>query len=174
MNLAYTLTENDYITFNKSHYSRSPSMGKQFARARFYMSAVFFFLPLLLIVTFTGMTYILLGVIAGILVAILIYFVYPKFYWALIAKNLKKYLRDGKSKLPWVKQALLSLEDDGMHFTIGDKMSVSPYSSIHDIVMENGAVYIYAETVQGAIIPSGVSGSDEFVSALKAKLPSNT
>jgi len=138
------------------------------------MAVVFFFLPVLIAVTFTGFTYILVGVIAGMLVAFLAYRVYPKFYWKLIEKNLKKGLRGGKSPIPWEKPASLSLEDDGMHFTIGDKGAVSPYSSIHDIVVENGAVYIYVESLQGAIVPAGVPGTEEFVSALKAKLPSNT
>lgn len=174
MNLQYTLTENDYIAFNKSHYTRSPTMRKQFAQSRLYMAVVFFFLPVLIAVTFTGFTYIVVGVIAGVLVAVLAYRIYPQFYWKLIEKNLKKGLRGGKSKIPWEKQASISLEDDGMHFTLGDKVSVSPYSSIHDIVVENGAVYIYVESLQGAIVPAGVRGADEFVSALKEKLPSNT
>jgi len=61
-----------------------------------------------------------------------------------------------------------------MHFSIGPNSSISPYSSVQDIVNENGAVYIYVDALQGAIIPAGVLGTDEFVSALKAKLPSNS
>ena len=174
MHLEYTLTENDYIAFNRSHYSRSPSMRRQFSRSRFYMSAVFFFIPMLLAVTFSGFTYIWAGVTGGVIVAGLIYWIYPKFYWKMIERNLRKFLRKGGPGVPWEMPAELSLEDDGMHFSIGPNSSVSPYSSVQDIVNENGAVYIYVDTLQGAIIPAGVSGMDGFVSALKAKLPSNS
>ncbi len=174
MQQQYTLTENDYIAFNKSHYSRSPSMRRQFSRSRFYMSAVFFFIPMLLAMTFTGFTYLWAGIVGGVAVFALIYWIYPKFYWKIIDKNLRKYLRQGRSNAPWEMPEELSLEDDGMHFSIGSNLSVSPYSSIRDIVNENGAVYIYVDSLQGAIIPAGVLGTDEFVSALKAKLPSNS
>ena len=169
MHLAYTLTENDYIAFNKSHYSRSPSMRKQF-----YMAFVCFFLPVLIAVTFSGITYIWAGVLGGIALLAVTYWIYPKFYWKIIEKNLRKFLREGKSGSPWETEATLSLEDDGMHFSLGPNRSVSPYSSIRDIVNENGAVDIYVDSLQGAIIPPGVVGSDEFVSALKAKLPDNS
>lgn len=173
MRLEYTLTENDYIAFNKSHYARSRSMRSQFARSRVYMAAVFFFLPVLLAVTFSGFTYIWAGVAGGVITAVLIYLVYPKFYWKIIDRNLRKYLREGRSNAPWEMQAALSLEEDGMHFSIGPNISVSPYASVKDIVTGNGAVYIYVDSLQGAIIPAGVAGMDEFVSALKAKLPAN-
>jgi hypothetical protein len=174
MHLAYTLTENDYIAFNKSHYSRSPNMRKQFSRSRVYMAIVCFFLPVLIAVTFSGFTYIWAGVLGGIALLAVTYWIYPKFYWKIIEKNLRKFLREGKSGSPWETEARLSLEDDGMYFSLGPNRSVSPYSSIRDIVNENGAVYIYVDSLQGAIIPPGVSGTDEFVSALKAKLPANS
>ncbi len=174
MQLQYTLTENDYIAFNKSHYSRSSSMRRQFSRFRFYMSAVFFFIPMLLAVTFTGFTYIWAGLAGGVVVFVLIYWLYPKFYWKMIKRNLRKFLRKGISNTAWEMPAELSLKDDGMHFSIGQNASVSPYSSVQDIVNENGTVYIYVDALQGAIIPAGVVGTDEFVSALKAKLPSNS
>jgi len=137
------------------------------------MAGVFFFLPPLLAVTFSGFTYIWAGVAGGVITAVFIYLIYPKFYWKLIDKNLRKYLRDGRSNAPWETKAALSLEEDGMHFSIGQNVSVSPYASVRDIVTENGAVYIYVDSLQGAIIPAGTAGIDEFVSALKAKLPSN-
>ena len=174
MNLAYTLTENDYIAFNKSHYSRSPSMRRQFSRSRVYMSAVFFFIPMLLAVTFSGFTYLWAGIAGGVIVFALIYWIYPKFYWKMIDRNLRKFLRKGGPGVPWEMPASLSLEDDGMHFLIGPNASVSPYSSVRDIVNENGAVYIYLDSLQGAIILAGVAGSAEFVSALKARLPSHS
>lgn len=173
MRLEYTLTENDYIAFNKSHYARSPAIRSQFSRSRIYMAGIFFFLPLLLTVTFSGFTYIWAGVAGGVITTVLIYLAYPKFYWKLIDKNLRKYLRDGSSNAPWEMQASLSLEEDGMHFSIGEKVSVSPYASVKSIAAENGAVYIYVDSLQGAPIPAGTAGMDEFVSALKAKLPSN-
>lgn len=174
MNLQYTLTENDYIAFNRSHYSRSPTMRGQFFRSRIYMSGVFFFLPVLLVVTLTEFTYLWAGFAAGFMVAFLIYRFYPKFYWKMIERNLRKFLRKQDPSAPFEKPASISLEDDGMHFSIGSNESVSPYSSINDIVHENGAVYIYVDALQGSIIPAGVYGTDEFVSELKAKLPSHS
>ncbi|HJJ51258.1 MAG TPA: YcxB family protein [Methanocorpusculum sp.] len=138
------------------------------------MSVVFFFLPMLLAVTFTGFTYLWAGFAGGLIVGFLIYRFYPKFYWKMIERNLRKFLRKGGPTAPWKMPAAISLEDDGLHFSIGSKESVSPYSSIQDIVHENDAVYIYVDALQGSIIPAGVHGTDEFVAALKAKLPSHS
>ncbi|MDO5843689.1 MAG: hypothetical protein Q4Q53_00900 [Methanocorpusculum sp.] len=169
MALKFKLTEDDYITFNKSHFERSPSMKKTFSRLRIYMTVIMFAIPLLLSMTIAEFTYLWIGVIAGIALAAAAWFYYPKFYWNTVTKSLKRALRGGKKvKEPWIADCTLEMDDKGVSFKMGQYPSSSPYSAITDIVTDEfGYTYIYFTGLQGAIIPPAVDGSEAFISELK-------
>ncbi|HJJ48102.1 MAG TPA: hypothetical protein O0X39_03800 [Methanocorpusculum sp.] len=171
MKLNYTLTEEDYLIFNKSHFARSAYMQKNFSKLRIYMCVCAFMIPLLVSMTIAGTTYLWVGVIAGLALAVAFFFIYPKFYWHTVEKSLKKALRGkGRNLPPWSAPCSMSLEEDGVHFAIGSNDSLCPYDKLTDVVeADDGYVYVYFEKLQGGIIPPGVAGTKEFAYALKEK-----
>ncbi|HJJ29260.1 MAG TPA: hypothetical protein O0X70_07715 [Methanocorpusculum sp.] len=171
MKLNYTLTEEDYLIFNKSHFARSAYMQKNFSKLRIYMCVCGFMIPLLISMTIAGTTYLWIGVIGGLALAIIFFLLYPKFYWHTVEKSLRKALRGkGRSAAPWSSPCSMSLEEDGVHFAIGEQDSVCAYDKLTDVVeADDGYVYVYFEKLQGGIIPPGVAGTKEFVAALNEK-----
>jgi len=171
MKLNYTLTEEDYLIFNKSHFARSAYMQKNFSKLRIYMCVCAFMIPLLVSMTVAGTSSLWVGAIAGVVLAVAFFFIYPKFYWHTVEKSLKKALRGkGRNLAPWSAPCSMSLEDDGVHFAIGSQDSVCPYDKLTDVVeADNGYVYVYFEKLQGGIIPPGIAGTREFAAALNEK-----
>ena len=171
MKLNYTLTEGDYLVFNKSHFTRSVYMQKNFAKLRIYMCVCAFMIPLLISMTIAGTNYLWVGAIGGVALAVVFYLIYPKFYWNTVERSLKKALRGkGRNLPPWASPCSMSLEEDGVHFAIGQQDSSCPYEKVSDVVESDGYVYVYFEKLQGGIIPPGVEGTEEFVAALREKL----
>lgn len=171
LELEYTLTEDDYLTFNKSHFARSAYMQKNFAKLRIYMCICAFMLPLLISITITGTADLWVGLICGLAVAVICYLLYPKFYWHTVERSLRHALRGKSKNLPaWSAPCSMSLEEDGLHFAIGHQDSLCPYDKIMDIVEADGYVYVYFEKLQGGIIPPGASGTEELVRQLREKI----
>lgn len=175
MSLKFKLTEDDYVTFNKSHFERSPSMKKTFTRLRIYMTVILFAIPLLLSLTIAEFTYLWAGVLGGVVLAVIAWFYYPKFYWNTVTRSLKKALRGGKKvKEIWIADCILDMTDKEVTFKMGQYSSSSPYSAITDVVSDKyGYTYIYFTGLQGAIIPPGIDGTEAFVSELKEMVKLN-
>lgn len=171
MHLEYTLTEDDYIIFNKSHFARSVYMQKNFAKLRIYMCVCAFMIPLLLSITFGGTAYLWVGLVCGVAVAVVCFLLYPKFYWHTVEKSLRRALRGKGRNLPaWSAPCSMSLEEDGVHFAIAGQDSVCAYEKVSDVVEADGYVYVYFEKLQGGIIPPGVANAGEFVQALRDRM----
>jgi len=130
-----------------------------------------FMIPLLVVMMIAGTHYLWIGIAAGIVFGVLFFFIYPKFYWNTVERSLKKALRGkGRNLPPWSSPCSMSLEDDGVHFAIGERDSSAAYDKVVDVVESEGYVYVYFEKLQGGIIPPGVEGTSEFVAALREKI----
>ncbi len=169
----YTLTDNDYLNFNKHHALMSPSGKKQLLLYRWIA-------PIFLVVISSLITVVTKDV-SSILPLILFTIVFSTF-WIIfskrsflksVEKNIRNIQKEGN--LPYSPQGTLIFDDNFINDVNSITESKTPYTSIKKIYTTDNAIYVYFNSVQAYIIPTTCFATQAeiqtFVSFITSKAP---
>lgn len=168
MEINYTLTEDDYIHFNLFHTTHSKTVKKSLLIQRLlgpiifiafsYLFSKLAHLPLMgLLITFS-------------LVSILWIIFYPNYFYKLIAKNVKKAIREGDNDGLLGKRQM-SFSDNGLtDYTHSGKTEIS-WQGVKEFKEDDDYFFLYNSAVSAYIIPKReLVHSDEVRAFLLEKL----
>lgn len=166
----YTLTEQDYLTFNEYHIEYSPAFKKSRVILRFLPPV--FFLLLVVMTYITSQDSMLLYIMGGMaLIASVLWII---LYKNIMKKNVKKQIRRlaKTGKLPFNRQVNMRFEETSFVEASSDVASRINYSKIERI-LAGRYVIIYINSMQAHILPGHIfqnrEHQDAFLSFLQTK-----
>lgn len=151
----YKLTKDDYIDFNIHHTKTSASMKKAFACLRFITPILFILIPF---VIKRGTDKIMIATF--IIAAILWIFIFPKYYWKSIKKNISKIVDEGDNG-DLFGNRILTISDLGIEEILDNGNNTKKWSAITKIDESIKSIFIYFSSVEAAIIPKTLFNNND-------------
>lgn len=168
MKVNYNLTEQDYINFNLYHLKNS-KMGKKSLNMQRFLSPVIFMIVAYVFSTLGGMP-LLSTYIVFIITSILWVAFYPKYFYGLITRNVKKMIKEGKND-GLLGDHQLIITDEGIVDTSSNKETKVDWPGIESFKEDNDNFYLYNSSVSAFILPKReLDHVDELRDIIKSKV----
>lgn len=149
MEYHYTLTKDDYVAFNMHHAQHSERVQKVL-RVQRWMSLIFLFIPLL--VSWIEGEFLVGMFAAFVLLAVLWFLFYPKYFYGSIKKNIIKVMNEeGNSSL--TGEHTIMVTEDGLVEKSSKGEVKTPWSSITQIRETDEHIFILVSAMSGYVIP---------------------
>jgi len=172
----FTLTEDDYIEFNRFHTRHSP-IGKKTRKLSYIIISVAVLLGLGVGLTDTEPENLAHNLIVSAIVCVFIFglaflFIKVGLFDKAIIKWQIKFMKKG-GKLPFEKDNLLRFEEDYFLIETENSETKQKYQTIENILVSPYAIYLYFGSVQGYILPLRAFESEqqkeEFITFINQK-----
>jgi hypothetical protein len=168
MKVNYNLTEEDYINFNLYHLKNSKT-GKKALNMQRFLSPVIFMVAAYVISTFGGMP-LLSSFIIFFITSVLWVIFYPKYFYSLITRNVKKMIKEGKNDGLLGDHSLI-MTDEGIVDTSSNRETKVTWSGIESFKEDNDNLYLYISSVSAYILPKReLHHVDELRDIIKSKV----
>lgn len=153
----YKLTKDDYIDFNIHHTKTSNSMRRTLFYLKYLTPILFVLIPFvitkgtdkIMIATFT-------------ITAILWIFIFPKYYWKSIKKNIAKIVDEGDNGDLFGNRTL-TISNSGIEELLDNGNNTKKWSAVTKIDESIKSILIYFSSVEAAIIPKTLFDNDDEV-----------
>lgn len=150
MNIQYELTEEDYINFNLYHIKNSKT-GKRALMLQRFLSPLFFIIVSYVYSMIGNMPFLPLFITFFILSILWIVF-YPKYFYRLITRNVRKMIKEGKNE-GLIGQHQLKLSEERLVDTSSNKETTITWTGITGFKEDNGYFFLYNSSVSAYILP---------------------
>lgn len=155
----FTLSENDYLEFNKHHLLNAPASKKMLLISRLIVPILFALLALLSLLSNDDSIVVIVKLIIYTLASIVWFFNIKHINMRLLKFNMKLLKKDGK--LYYGKDVLFQFNEDFFIETSTDAETKLKYTSIERIEEGKNALYIYIGAIQAYMIPFSVFETTE-------------
>ncbi|MBJ8031528.1 YcxB family protein [Bacillus cereus group sp. N21] len=175
MQVEYTLTEQDFIAFNL-HYARHSKMVKRSLVLQHYIVAIILFAVPLSVFLFGPPDYKSMDLPFIFLLAGVIWIVfYPKCFYKLIERNIKKMLREG-SYDNLIGKHNVQITDEGIIETNNGGETKLNWKGIEKVEENEAYIFIYVSSMSANIVPKHAfvqeNSKNEFMRRLRAGMES--
>ena len=150
MEITYYLTEKDYINFNLYHVKNSET-GKKALNMQRFLSPVIFIISAYVISIFSEMSFLPL-LITFLITSIIWVIYYPKYFYGLITRNVKKMIKEGKND-GLLGDHHLVMTDEGIVDTSSNRETKVSWPGIVNFKEDNENLYLYNSAVSAYILP---------------------
>ena len=144
MEINYNLTEKDYINFNLYHIKKSET-GKKALNMQRFLSPVLFIISAYIISIFSEISIILVHIIF-LIISIIWVIYYPKYFYGLITRNVKKMIKEGKND-GLLGDHHLIMTDEGIVDTSSNRETKVSWPGIVNFLEDNENLYLYNSAV---------------------------
>lgn len=167
--LNYSLTDEDYIAFNRFVYCNRPAGRKNLFRLRILIAAAFVLFALSEFLSGN----LIVGLVLIALIPVWIILIKP-FYLFLLGKSILRMKKNGK--LPYSSEGVITFDDSGIKdVSFGRGEALYYYSSVERVYLAPGYIYLFLSSASGVIVPvrlfNAPSDADLFTEYLKTKIP---
>lgn len=150
MEIVYTLTEENYLNFNLYHTSHSKTIKKSLMIQRLMGPVLFiifsFVFPIVANLPFLGLF------ITFLVLSILWYTYYPKYFYNLIMRQVKKAINEGNNDGLLGKHRMTLTEDRLIDVTDTGKTEVL-WSGMKELKEDDDNLYLYNSAMSAYILP---------------------
>ncbi|RDW22444.1 hypothetical protein CWR48_01685 [Oceanobacillus arenosus] len=168
MEINYNLTEEDYLNFNLFHMKNSKSVMKSLNIQRF-LTPIFFILISYLFSLISDTPF-LFAFIPFLLISILWFVFYPKFFYKTVIRNVKKMIREGKNSGLIGEHHMILTEVEITESTATDEIKVK-WSGIQAFKEDDEYFYLYNSSVSAYILPKReLKNADDVKDYLKSHM----
>jgi hypothetical protein len=169
MEIAYHLTEEDYLKFNMFHIKNSESANKSLKTQRYATPFVYIIFSYI----FANLADIpfLFALIPFLIVGILWVIFYPKYFQTRILSQTKKMIREGKNE-GLLGEHTMILSEEGIVDSNPNGETRVNWTGIIKLLEDESNLYVYNSSVSAYIIPKrDLSDVEAVREYLKSKLP---
>lgn len=146
-----TLSDDDYLLFNKYHLLNSPIGKKGLMSIRFFIPFICFMFVIILCIAGSDFGLILIESILMTIISIIWIGFSKKVFLKSMNNRILKMKREGR--LPYSNQAIFKFDNEKIQEITPDSESVIKYSLVEKIAVTENAIYIYISSVQAYILP---------------------
>jgi len=155
----YTLSEKDYMEFNKYHLLNAPSNKRGIIVLRLLLPLIFLVYLLFSFFLFEEHSSLLIEFIIFAVISVIWFFIVKPLLIFNLKLRIKMIKKDGK--LPYGKDVLVQFDEDSFIETIHEAESKANYKIIEKIAVGKNAAYIYINAMQAVIVPFSVFETNE-------------
>ncbi|MEN0658102.1 YcxB family protein [Caldifermentibacillus hisashii] len=150
MEIKYNVSEEDYLNFNKFHIGTS----KTFKRALFVQRIIgpIIFIVFSFIFSKMGDISFLSLLIPFIILSILWFIFYPKYFYKSVIRNTKKVLKEGKVG-GFLGEHMMALTDEGIVDSTATEQTKVSWAGIQSFKEDEHNLYLYNSSVSAYILP---------------------
>lgn len=168
MEIKYNLTEEDYLNFNVFHMKNSKSANKALTIQRILSPICFlvfsYFFSIISDVPF------LLSFSIFLVLSILWFVFYPKYFYSHVIRHVKKMIKEGKNDGLLGEHTFIMSEDGIVDTTTNGETKVT-WPGIKDFKEDHNYFYLYNTSVSAYILPKReIKNVDELKNYLQSKI----
>lgn len=168
MEIQFNLTEEDYVAFNMFHIKNSKTAMRALLIQR-WIGPLIFITSSFLFSYFAELSFLLLLIIFSIF-GVIWYFYYPKYFYNLILRQTKKFIKEGRND-GLIGDHHLHFSDEGIEDITVSGSSQTSWSGIKSFKEDDQNFYLYNTAVSAYIIPKYVlKNADEVRLFIKKNL----
>ncbi|MED4453154.1 YcxB family protein [Metabacillus fastidiosus] len=172
MEIKYYLTEEDYLHFNLFHIKNSKTTSRALNMQRF-LTPIFFLILSYILSAFLDEPFIGLFIIFFILSILWIIF-YPKYFYSLIIRQVKKMIKEGRNDGLLGDHHMIMTEEEIVDSTANSETKVT-WSGIEMFKEDDDYFYLYNSSVSAYILPkralNDVEEIKNFIQSKKENVP---
>lgn len=150
MEIKYSLTEEDYLTFNLFHIKNSKTAKRSLDIQRFLTPVIFIALSYILSklgnLSFLGL------LISFLIVSILWIIFYPKYFYSYVSRHTKKMIKEGKND-GLLGEHRMVLSEEGIVDSTSNGETKVAWSGIKAFKEDKHNIYLYNSAVSAYILP---------------------
>ncbi|MED4401268.1 YcxB family protein [Metabacillus fastidiosus] len=150
MEIKYHLTEEDYLHFNLFHIKNSKTTSRALSMQRF-LTPIFFLILSYILSVFLDEPFLGLFIIFFILSILWIIF-YPKYFYSLIIRQVKKMIKEGRNDGLLGDHHMIMTEEEIVDSTANSETKVT-WSGIEMFKEDDDYFYLYNSSVSAYILP---------------------
>jgi len=150
MEINYNLTEEDYLNFNMYHIKNSKT-GKKALNTQRYISPLFFLLVSYVFSIISDIPFFIFF-ITFLAMSILWVIFYPKYFYSLIIRNTKKFIKEGKND-GLLGDHTMTMTDEGIVDISSNRETKVTWSGIDSFKEDNENLYLYNSSLSAYILP---------------------
>ncbi|MFJ5717779.1 YcxB family protein [Neobacillus sp. NPDC093127] len=150
MEINYHLTEDDYLNFNLYHVKNSKAAMRTLNIQRFLMP-IFFIAAAYLFSTIDDVPFLWM-LVPFIIVSILWFIFYPKYFYNHVARGTRKMIKEGKNE-GLLGDHTMRLSDEGIVDSNSNGETKVNWSGIHEFKESSDTFYLYNSAISAYILP---------------------
>lgn len=168
MEIKYVLTEEDYVHFNMYHIKNSEAAMKMLNLQR-YLTPIFFIIVSILLSQVSEIP-LPISLSVFLVIGILWYIYYPKYYERFLVKQVKKMFSEGKND-GLLGEHILTLSEEGLVETTSNGETRASWTSIKNFKEDKDYYFLYNSSISAYIIPKrGIEQLDDVSNTIRANL----
>lgn len=168
MEIQYHLTEEDYVHFNMYHIKQSETAMKMLNLQR-YLTPAFFIIISILLSQISEIPF-LWSFSVFLVVGVLWFIYYPKYYERFLVRQVKKMFNEGKND-GLLGEHFLILNEEGLIETTSNGETRAVWASIKSFKEDTDYFFLYNSSVSAYIIPKrGMEQLDDVRNTIKANV----
>ncbi|MCK5061449.1 YcxB family protein [Candidatus Parcubacteria bacterium] len=159
MEISYKLDEKDFVEYNMFHFKHSKTV-KKLVNSKYFYSGFFLFLYLLISFFSDWEPAIMASYSTFLILALLFYFAWDKYYYRQMKKNVKKLIsEDANNGLVGDQKMIIS--EEGIKTVNEYKKSETTWAGVNKLMENNNYFFIYIAAYQAYVVPKRCFNSKE-------------